>query len=300
MAFKLKKRGIDDAKKILVYGNDGTGKSTFAAGYCKQHGLKPIVIDIDDTNYTDCDIVDLTLVSDIKTFNNVKACIEEISRTDKYDTIILDGVSSLIEMLVSKDPGIKKYEVRNDRFKQILKAIRKSGKHIIFIGQADLRVVCNEDFQSNKLIIKVNSIVNEKYHCFIDAEGKYGYEVEKFREATKPPEEKPQKVRAPEPKNEPVKEDYPIKEVAAQEAPLAQRKSKPSGFETADKVEPTDEEPVLENWMKTVAMKVIQSGNKLNKMNMRKKVFELVQLGEIDSSMKEDLYKYINENCPGE
>ena len=47
MAFKLKKRGIDDAKKILVYGNDGTGKSTFAAEYCKEHGLNPIVIDID-------------------------------------------------------------------------------------------------------------------------------------------------------------------------------------------------------------------------------------------------------------
>lgn len=203
MAFKLKKRGVDDAKKILIYGNDGTGKSAFASEYCKEHGLNPIVIDIDDTNYTDCDIVDLTLVSDIKTFNNVKACIEEISRTDKYDTIILDGVSSLIEMLVSKDPGIKKYEVRNDRFKQILKAIRKSGKHIIFIGQADLRVVCNEDFQSNKLIIKVNSIVNEKYHCFIDDDGKYCYEVEKFREAANPVDETP----LPEP--EIVKEEIP-------------------------------------------------------------------------------------------
>lgn len=210
MAFKLKKRGIDDAKKILVYGNDGTGKSTFAAEYCKEHGLNPIVIDIDDTNYTDCDILDLTFTNDIKTFNAIKEAIQHIGKSD-YDTIILDGVSSLIEMLVSKDPGIKKYEVRNDRFKQILKAIRASGKNIIFIGQADLRVVCNEDFQSNKLIIKVNSIVNEKYHCFIDADGKYGYEVEKFREATaKPVDEnplppKPQKVRAPEPKpKEPV------------------------------------------------------------------------------------------------
>ncbi len=204
MAFKLKQRGIDDAKKILIYGNDGTGKSTFAAEYCKTHGLKPIVIDIDDTNYTDCDIVDLTLTNDIKTFNNVKAVIDEIGKTDKYDTIILDGVSSLIEMLVSKDPGIKKYEVRNDRFKQILKRITASGKHIIFIGQADMRVVCNDDYQSNKLIIKVNSIVNEKYHCFIDADGKYGYEVEKFREAAKPVDETP----LPEP--EPVKEKQKV------------------------------------------------------------------------------------------
>lgn len=190
--FKLKQRGLDDAKKILIYGNDGTGKSTFAAEYCQEHGLKPIVIDIDDTNYTDCDIVDLTLTNDVKTFNNVKACIDEIGKSSRYDTIILDGVSSLIEMLVSKDPGIKKYEVRNDRFKQILKAIRASGKNIIFIGQADMKVVCNDDYQSNKLIIKVNSIVNEKYHCFIDADGKYGYEVEKFREATaKPVDETP-------------------------------------------------------------------------------------------------------------
>ena len=198
MAFKLKKRGIDDAKKILIYGNDGTGKSTFASEYCKEHGLHPIVIDIDDTNYTDCDILDLTFTSDIKTFNAIKEAIQHIGKSD-YDTIILDGVSSLIEMLVSKDPGIKKYEVRNDRFKQILKAIRASGKNIIFIGQADLKVVCNDDYQSNKLIIKVNSIVNEKYHCFIDADGKYGYEVEKFREATaKPVDEtplpKPEKV----------------------------------------------------------------------------------------------------------
>lgn len=195
--FKLKQRGLDDAKKILVYGNDGTGKSTFAAEYCKEHGLKPIVIDIDDTNYTDCDIVDLTLTNDVKTFNNVKACIDEIGKSSRYDTIILDGVSSLIEMLVSKDPGIKKYEVRNDRFKQILKAIRASGKNIIFIGQADMKVVCNDDYQSNKLIIKVNSIVNEKYHCFIDADGKYGYEVEKFREATEPVEEIPLQEQKP-------------------------------------------------------------------------------------------------------
>jgi adenosyl cobinamide kinase/adenosyl cobinamide phosphate guanylyltransferase len=213
MAFKLKKRGLDDAKKILIYGNDGTGKSTFAAEYCKEHGLNPIVIDIDDTNYTDSDILDLTFTNDIKTFNAIKEAIQHIGKSD-YDTIILDGVSSLIEMLVSKDPGIKKYEVRNDRFKQILKAIRASGKNIIFIGQADMKVVCNDDYQSNKLIIKVNSIVNEKYHCFIDADGKYGYEVEKFREATKPPEEKPQKVKAPEPKpKEPVMFES-IKEIA--------------------------------------------------------------------------------------
>lgn len=255
MAFKLKKRGIDDAKKILIYGNDGTGKSTFASEYCKTHGLNPIVIDIDDTNYTDCDIVDLQLTSDVKTFNNVKACIEEIGRTQKYDTIILDGVSSLIEMLVSKDPGIKKYEVRNDRFKQILKAIRKTGKHIIFIGQADLRVVCNEDFQSNKLIIKVNSIVNEKYHCFIDDDGKYGYEVEKFREATVDPVEKTPLL------DEPIVEDY-----------------KPKVFDTAREVpeepEIKDISPKMDN-ASEIAASIVEE---LPKKSLVKGYEELIRL----------------------
>lgn len=182
--FKLKQRGVDDAKKILVYGYDGTGKSTFAHNYCKKHGLKPIVIDIDDTNFTDDDIVDISYGSDLKVFREVKNVIEEVGKSDKYDTIILDGVSSLLEILVSRDPGIKKYQVRKERFDQILEALRKSGKHMIFIGQADMKVVVNEESQTNKCIIKVNSLVNEKYCCYID-QGRYKYTIEKFREVKK-------------------------------------------------------------------------------------------------------------------
>ena len=39
-----------------------------------------------------------------------------------------------------------------------------SRKNLIFIGQADMEVIYNEEFQSNKMVIKINSIVNEKYH----------------------------------------------------------------------------------------------------------------------------------------
>lgn len=183
--FKLKKRGINDAKKILIYGYDGTGKSTFAHNYCKKNGLKPIVIDIDDTNFTSDDIVDIQYGSDLKVFRDVKTVIEEVGKSDKYDTIILDGVSSLLEILVSRDPGIKKYQVRKERFDQILEALRKSGKNMIFIGQADMTVVVNEEAQTNKCIIKVNSLVNEKYHCYIDEGGKYTYKVDKLREVKK-------------------------------------------------------------------------------------------------------------------
>jgi len=274
MALRLKNRAENPRKKILIYGLDGTGKSTYAEKYCIENGLNPIVIDIDDTNYTGLDILDLRFANDMQTYTIVKNTIKEIGKSD-YDTLVLDGVSSLLEMLTSKAKGQAKYSDRAMRWNDILFEIENTKKNIIFIGQIDCDMLWTDDYQPSKAIIKLNSLVNEKYCCFIDEKGNYDVEVKKFRtldelEATAKPEPKPKKA------------------------------PKPKGFETADEIEPTDEQPVLDNYMKTVAIKVIQAGDKLNKINMRKKVFEMVQLGEIDSSMKEELYEYINENCPGE
>ena len=57
----FKTRTPNDNKKVMIYGNDGTGKSTFAETYCKQNGLNPLVIDIDDTNFTSLPIVEMEL-----------------------------------------------------------------------------------------------------------------------------------------------------------------------------------------------------------------------------------------------
>ena len=56
-----------------------------------------------------------------------------------------------------------------------------SGKNIIWIGQADMEVIYNDDHQSNKQVIKINSIVNEKYHTYIDKQGQYQVETMKYR-----------------------------------------------------------------------------------------------------------------------
>ena len=278
MALRFKDRTKEPSlKKVLIYGMDGSGKSTFAEQYCREHGLNPVCIDIDDTNYTNVPIVEVNLTTDLTTYNTVKNVIQEISKTDDFDTIILDGVTSLLELLTIKAKVMAAYSDRSKRWNDLLRALLVSGKNIIFVGQIDMRLVYTDDAQSSKAVIKVNSMVNEKYYTYIDEKGQYCHDVKKFRtldqiESESKPEPKPKKPKA----------------------------TKPKGFETADEIEPTDEQPVLDNYMKTVAIKVIQAGDKLNKINMRKKVFELVQLGEIDSSMKEELYKYINENCPGE
>lgn len=177
----FKKRGANDKKKVLIYGNDGSGKSTYAETYCKDNGLNAVCIDIDDTNYTSIPLVEIDTRSDVTTFTSICKVIELITNDDRFDTIIVDGVTSLIEMLVSKANGLKKYSDRSERFTKILRLIQSSGKNIIWIGQADMAVIYNDEHQSNKIVIKINSIVNEKYHCYIDNKGKYDVETEKIR-----------------------------------------------------------------------------------------------------------------------
>lgn len=179
---KLKTRG-NDLKKVLIYGLDGSGKSTFAETYCNDNNLNAVVIDVDDTNYTDLDLLDIELTSDIIAYNNMKKTILEIKNSD-YDTIVLDGVSSLIELLTpssdKKDLGMRAYKIRADRFASILQKLLKTGKNLIFIGQIDMEVIYNDETQSNKPVLKINSIVNEKYKCFCE-KGNFKTETIKLR-----------------------------------------------------------------------------------------------------------------------
>ncbi len=177
----FKTRGANDKKKVMIYGNDGTGKSTYAETYCKEHDLNAVCIDIDDTNYTNIPLVEIDTRTDLTTFQSICEVLQLITEDDRFDTIIVDGVTSLIEMLVSKANGLKKYADRSERFTRILRLIQASGKNIIWIGQADMKVIYNDDHQSNKIVIKINSIVNEKYHCYIDSKGNYEVETEKIR-----------------------------------------------------------------------------------------------------------------------
>lgn len=280
MVLKFKDRTKEpNLKKVLIYGMDGSGKSTLAEKYCQENGLTPVCIDIDDTNYTNVPIVEVNLTTDLTTYNSVKDTIKEIGKSKEFDTIILDGVTSLLELLTSKAKGMAAYSDRSKRWNDILRALLVSKKHLIFVGQIDLELIFTPDAQSSKAVIKVNSMVNEKYYCYIDDKGNYLYEVKKFRTL----ETMEELEAAAKPKTRPMQKKQPVK-----------------GFETADEIEPVDNEPVMENYAKTVAMNLIQTGHKVNRMNMRKKVFELVQLGEIDPSIKDDLYEYINENCPGD
>lgn len=168
MVLHFEKRTRENTlKKVLIYGYDGTGKSTFAEKYCKENGLKPVVIDVDDTNFTSLPIVTLRGCNNsIQTTRKMLELIKEVSNDTNFDTIIIDGVSSLFELLVGNGKGLSKYSERSENGMRIFRELNNSGLHVIFIGQADMEVIVNEDnAKPNKLILKVNSMVNEKYLC---------------------------------------------------------------------------------------------------------------------------------------
>ena len=222
MALKFKNRKEEPSlKKVLIYGMDGSGKSTFAEQYCKEHGLKPVCIDIDDTNYTNVPIVEINLTTDLTTYNSIKDVIKEISKSKEFDTIILDGVTSLLELLTSKSKGMAAYSDRSKRWNDILRALLISKKNLIFVGQIDMELIFTPDAQSSKAVIKVNSMVNEKYYCYIDDKGQYLQDVKKFRRMDSMIDEmvptKKASVPKPEPKEEPeiivVKDDVPAENV---------------------------------------------------------------------------------------
>jgi hypothetical protein len=177
---KLKKRDKDNIiRKVLIYGRPGHGKSTFASDYCKKHGLKPVVFDFDDTNFTDDDIVELSLKNDLKTYHNVVDTIKEIKNSE-YDTIIIDGLGSLLDKLVSTAKGQRRFLDRSDRFNAIFKELSNSGCHLIFIGQEDCNLENYTENVPNKSIMNVNSIVNETYYCIKEGM-KFTQTRDKFR-----------------------------------------------------------------------------------------------------------------------
>ncbi len=163
---KIMKRGQGDKKKVLIFGTDGSGKSTFAEQYCEDNKLNPLVLDIEDTNYSALDMVrDFDLSSDVKAYRQMKRILMEIESLD-YDTIIIDGVDSLIESFISNANGLKAYADRTKTFLKFLRDCTKTKKHLIFIGQSPVDLAWyKEDENPNKCIIKLNAFVNEKYRC---------------------------------------------------------------------------------------------------------------------------------------
>ncbi len=172
-------RGANNKKKVLIYGNDGSGKSTYAEKYCRENGLNPVVLDLEDTNYTSLPMLNtFDLSTDVKAYRFMKQVLDEIEETE-FDTIIIDGIDSLIEAFISNAGGLKCYADRSKTFNRFVKDCLNTNKHLIFVGQSpvDLDYYEGTDKKPNACIVKLNAMVNEKYRIG----PKYQVETVKYR-----------------------------------------------------------------------------------------------------------------------
>ena len=170
-------------KKVLIYGEDGSGKSTFAEKYCIKENLNAVCLDVEKTNFTNVPILKCDLGNDKKATRNIVALISEVEESE-YNTIIIDGISTLLEILVSDARGMAKYSDRASNFRKITNKLLNTDLNLIFIGQIDMEVIYTPETQSNKQIIKINSMVNEKYLTVKTGDGqdaKYTVSIKKYR-----------------------------------------------------------------------------------------------------------------------
>ena len=157
-------RGANNKRKVLIYGQDGSGKSTYAEKYCQEHGLNPVVLDLEDTNYTSLPMLsEFDMSTDVKAYRFMKQVLDQIKESE-YDTIIIDGVDSLIEAFISNANGLKCYADRSKTFIRFIKDCQSTGKNLIFVGQSPVDLdYYNGDTKPNACIVKLNAMVNEKY-----------------------------------------------------------------------------------------------------------------------------------------
>ena len=286
MALPLKNRTKITIKKVLILGYDGTGKSTYAEKYCNDNHLKPIVIDIDDTNYTDLPIIDLKeylpsnigLNYDKKYYDAILKIIKDIQDEPEYDTIIIDGISSLIEILTSKAKGLQKYGDRKDRFDNILLHLEKTERNLIFVGQKDIEPIHGPDKSSNQCVFKINSIVNEKYECY--------KENNQFLVDTR-------KSRTPSKINHKKEEEKPVTA-----EPVLPRKETPKPQINNDFQIP-DPEP-LRTIINQVNNFLKNNGTPPTRKNIWIETMQRVKDGRIKKELKDDLQEYIMSHCPEE
>lgn len=170
-----KRKDIKSLKKVLIVGETKHGKSTFAEKYCKDNGLRAVVCDFENTNFTDMDLlVDFDLSNDRKLFRSLHKLIKEVEASD-YDTIVLDGIDSVIEGFISDANGLKAYADRSKTFARLINDLDNSGLNVIFVGQepADIEYYKDSVEKPNKCIVRLNARCNEVYKCIKDSNNNF-------------------------------------------------------------------------------------------------------------------------------
>lgn len=175
---------------VLIHGNPGTGKTTSAWKYCKMKGYNPIVIDVNNTNWTPMPNLKIDFSKNhIVILNQLMRWIPEIAKSE-YDTIVIEDTGRLIDTKLTPSKSneknkFAKWEVRATAMTKLINCLTKSGLNIIFIGQSDLIIKDHENKNDNetysKPVVEINSIVNWAYYTYKPDENTFKWVCTKHR-----------------------------------------------------------------------------------------------------------------------
>ena len=225
----------------------------------------------------------------------------ELLKDPNFDTLIIDGVGTLNELLLPK--GVKDsrrtYLIRTQNFKKIWKVLLHAKIHFIFIGQKDM--IVTEDNESSKFAELINNMVDYKFHCIHSGKGfgsnDFTHVCTKTRGEIEPLIGSPITVQ----------EDIPIQTEPVSPPLQMQRepiiKEKPSipkdDFVTANEIPAEDfvDDPVR-NQCILIKEQLEKEGVEVTKSNMRNKVVKLIKEGVLPKANRPSLIQYIDKNCP--
>lgn len=302
MALKFKDRTSPENKnRIHICGLTGHGKSTFADEYCKQVGLNPIVIDIDDTNYVTPANPDVLFIgNDRQVFDKICKLIDEINKTD-YNTIIYDGFESSMDKITPKMKERNPFwhlNVRKQRCEIIMNKLLNSGKHLIFIGQLDSKIVDNPEEKPSYPIKTMNNCVNVSYFCYVNKDGEFLYDIMKNRFGK---QLKGLSINDPIPFIVKQNQRNIIAEKSHEKEtePIVSKSQIDDGFVTADEIpnEKFVDDPVRNQCILIKDM-LEREGVKVTKSSMRSKVIKLIKEGTLPNDNRPSLIEYIDKHCP--
>lgn len=129
------------ARRVLIYGENGVGKSTFACRF-----PYPVVLNLED-GVGDIEVDQTPL---LKSTREVEEALITLYHTE-YQTIIVDTIDWLEQIIfaeIAKDSGKptigdigygKGYQVAERRWQEVLKgfnALWKQGRHVVFVAHA--------------------------------------------------------------------------------------------------------------------------------------------------------------------
>ncbi|MCM1140466.1 MAG: ATP-binding protein [Muribaculum sp.] len=155
---------IPSTVKMMVYGQPGTGKTTFALS-----APKPLLLDFDNgvkrVNMAHLEGIDIVQVEN---WGEIQQLLQQnVAELAPYQTIVVDTIGKMMDFVIAyccgtRQPQIKDWGRINQEFTWFTRALSMLNKHIVFVAHRDSRKEGEETVFIPALREKnYNSIVTE-------------------------------------------------------------------------------------------------------------------------------------------